>query len=128
MTGVYLFLGQSAVNGQSADTGPDLLFQPADSFHKELIKVGADNSQEKDPFQQWITVILAFVQNPFVKGKPCQFPVEIKFRRLQINNPFSSWSRDYFGAILSLWRRFYVHDVSVVWWLIFAGFFEKSIG
>ena len=84
VAGVDLFLGQHAVDRQFFYPGPDLLFESADPLHEELVKIGANHGDKKDPFQQRHLVICRFVKYPLIEAQPGQLPVQIPFVTVQI--------------------------------------------
>ena len=84
VAGIDLLLGKHAIYGELCYPGPDLLFQTADAFHEELIQIGADHGDEKDPFQKGYPVVGCFVQHPLIEIKPGQFPVQVAFVAVQV--------------------------------------------
>ena len=77
--------GQAAIDAVIHDTGADLLFQAADTFHEKFVQIGADDTDELEPFQQRVGFVPGFVQNPLVELQPGQLAVEIKLRGRQVD-------------------------------------------
>jgi hypothetical protein len=79
-----LQLGAAPVDGQFLHAGAQLLLEAADALHEEFVEIGVDDGQELDPLQQRCALVLGLVQHPAVEVQPGQFPVEIPFRRVQV--------------------------------------------
>ncbi len=71
-----LLVGSPAVDRQLTDTGTGLLFQAADPFHEEPVQIRTCDGQKFESFQKRVARAGRFVENPFVKRKPGQLPVE----------------------------------------------------
>ena len=80
-----LFQRGPAINRRDANTGGNLLFQPANTLHEEFIEVAADDGEELDAFQQGGAVIRGHVQYTAIEFQPGQFPVKVQLGVIQID-------------------------------------------
>ena len=75
-----LLLGGPAVRRAVGDSGVDLLFQPADAFHEELVGVLREVREEPKPLQGWVAVVHPLVEDPFLEAEFGEFAVEVVLR------------------------------------------------
>jgi hypothetical protein len=79
-----LLLGAAPVHGQFLHAGAELLLQPADPLHEELVEVRADDGQKLHPLEQCGPRILGLVQHPAIEGQPGELAVQVPLGRIEI--------------------------------------------
>jgi hypothetical protein len=65
--------------------GCDLLLQAGHAHHKKLVQVGAHNCEKLHSLQQRVALILGFFQNPVLKLKQAEFPIDVILRAVQLD-------------------------------------------
>ena len=68
----------ATVQARRVHPGGDLLLEPPDALHEELVQVVADDGQELDPLEQGGAGVVRLVQHALVEGQPGQLPVEVE--------------------------------------------------
>ena len=76
--------GGHAVGGRGGHAGGDLVLQPRNPDHEELVQVGAEDGQELDAFEQRMPAIVRLFQHAAVELEPAQLAVEVERRVLEI--------------------------------------------
>src|SRR5215203_679955 len=58
----------------------DLLLQPCDPDHEELVEVGLGDRDEPHPLQQRVPLVAGLFENPVVEPQPRELPVYVQRR------------------------------------------------
>jgi hypothetical protein len=74
--GVELLARGQAVGGGLADVAGDLLLEPADPLHEELVEVAVRDGDELEPLEQRVVVRGGLGEDPPVELEPRQLAVE----------------------------------------------------
>ena len=80
-----LFLRRASIDGLDRHASAQLLLEPANALHEELIEVGADDGQELEPLQQRVSRVLGLVQHTAVELQPGELTVQVQRGIVQIN-------------------------------------------
>src|SRR4030095_1129912 len=67
------------------DAGSDLLLQAGHAHHEKLVEIGAHNREKLHPLEERVALILSFFQNPALKLKQAEFPIDVILRAVQID-------------------------------------------
>jgi hypothetical protein len=73
-----LLLGGHPVGDGVGQLGGDLLLEPCDPDHEELVEVGLGDGDEPDPLQQGMPLVARLRQDPVVEGQPRELPVYVQ--------------------------------------------------
>ena len=94
-----LLLRGAPVHGQVVQAGADLLLEPADPLHEELVEVRVRDRQELDALEQRRARITRLVQDPAIEGEPGQLAVQIEPGRAQVDRRRHPVGQERFQAI-----------------------------
>ena len=81
---IDLLTGREPVGAACVDPGVDLVEQPRDPDHEELIEVGGVDRAELDPLEKRDRGLLGQLQHPLVEVEPGELPVEVERRVLEV--------------------------------------------
>src|SRR5215218_11418455 len=77
--GELLLWGHPVWNG-IGEIRSDLLLQPCDPDHEELVEVGLGYRDEPHPLQQRVPLVAGLFENPVVEPQPRELPVYVQRR------------------------------------------------
>jgi len=76
--GGELLVGGRAVGGKDGDASGELLLDAGDADHKELVKVGGEDREELDAFEERMAGIEGFLEDAEVELEPAELAVDIR--------------------------------------------------
>ena len=80
-----LLLWRSPIRGCLGYVGLYLLFEAPDAFHRKLVEIAGDDSEEPDPLQQRIPFVQCLMEHAPLESERTQFTIEIQRRVGQVD-------------------------------------------
>ena len=81
-----LLLRRHTIGTQRGNMRLHLVLQPGQAHHNKFIQVGVKNGKKFDTLQQWMAIILRFLEDTPVELNPAQVAIDIQFRPIQLRN------------------------------------------